>query len=342
MLLRLMLQSSRLTARCLPPYASRLTLLVLSATVMLAASVACIAQEYPSRPIRMISPYPPGGGNDTLSRLLGEKLFERLGQRVVVDNRPGANTIVGTEMLAKAAPDGHTLIILPNSFVTNPSFYHTLPYDSVRDFAPVGLLAISPQMWVAHPTLGVKTVKELIALAKAKPRYYAYASSGNGSTGHLAGVLFNMMTGTELIHVAYKGTAPAVTELLGGHVPLMMSSMLATLPHVRAGKLNILAVTTSKRCAAIPEVPTMAEAGVPGYEATLWYGMLAPGRTPPAIIRRLNAELGKIMEQPDLIEKLSSQGVEPYFSTPEAFTARIRDEIPKWAKVAAAAGAAGN
>lgn len=307
----------------------------------LAASAACIAQEFPNRPLRLISPYPPGGSNDTLARIVAEKLLDRLGQRVIVDNRPGANTIVGTEIVAKSPPDGHTLILLPNSFVTNPGFYRSLPYDSVKDFAPVGLLAQSPQMWVAHPSLGVTTVKGLIALAKAKPGYLSYGSSGSGSVGHLAGVLFCMMTGAQLVHVPYKGTAPATIDLLGGHVPLMMASMLATLPHVKAGKLRVLGVTTSKRSAAIPDVPTIAEAGVPGYEATLWYGILARGGTPPAIIRRLNAELGKIMGEPDVVEKLTSQGVEQYFSTPEMFAEQIKREIPKWAKVVAAAGTQG-
>src|SRR4030095_7839169 len=285
-----------------------------------------------------ISPFPPGGGNDTLSRILADKLGEGLGQRVIVDNRPGANTIVGTEITAKATPDGHTIILLPTTFVTNPSFYRKLPYDTVKDFAPVSLIALSPQMLIAHPSVPAKTVKEFIALVKAKPGYYSYASSGQGSVGHLAAVLFSMMTGTELVHIAYKGTAPAVVELLGGHVPFMFSSMLNTLPHVRAGKLRIIALTSAKRSPALSDVPTIAESGVPGYESTLWYGVIAPAKTPVAVVKRLNTEFEKVLGLPDVAEKLASQGVATYYSTSEQFASRIREEIPKWEKVIAASG----
>ena len=301
-------------------------------------AAAGYAQQYPTRPIRFISPYPPGGGNDTLARILGEKLGDQMGQRIVVDNRPGANTIIGTEMLAKSQPDGYTLIILPNSFATNPSFYSKLPYDTMKDFAPIGQIAQSPQMLVAHPSVPVKTLKDVLVLAKAKPGQLSYGTSGNGSSGHLAGLLLSMMTGVQLTHIAYKGTAPAVNELVGGHIPLMMSSMLATLPHVRAGKLRIIALTTAQRSRAIPEVPTIAEAGVPGYEATLWYGVLAPARTPEAIIKRLNAELATSLKHPDVVEKLSTQAVEPHHTSPEQFATLIRTELTKWAKVIAATG----
>ena len=301
-------------------------------------AAAGYAQQYPTRPIRFISPYPPGGGNDTLARILGEKLGDQMGQRILVDNRPGANTIIGTEMLAKSQPDGYTLIILPNSFATNPGFYSKLPYDTMKDFAPIGQIAQSPQMLVAHPSVPVKTLKDVLVLAKAKPGQLSYGTSGNGSPGHLAGLLLSMMTGVQLTHIAYKGTAPAVNELVGGHIPLMMSSMLATLPHVRAGKLRIIALTTAQRSRAIPEVPTIAEAGVPGYEATLWYGVLAPARTPEAIIKRLNAELATSLKHPDVVEKLSTQAVEPHHTSPEQFATLIRTELTKWAKVIAATG----
>ena len=242
------------------------------------------AQQFPTRPIRLISPYPPGGGNDVLARLIADKMGDALGQRVVVDNRAGANTIVGTDIVAKSAPDGYTMVLVPNSFVTNPGFYAKLPYDTIRDFAPVALVALSPQMLVVHPSVAATTVKELIALAKAKPGYYSYGSSGNGSVGHLAMALFDVMAGIKMEHIAYKGTAPAVTELLGGQIPLMMSSMLSVLPHVKAGKLRLLAVTTAKRSPALPDTPTIAEAGVPGYEATLWYGLIAVAHTPEPIL----------------------------------------------------------
>lgn len=297
-----------------------------------------LAQGYPNHPIRLISPYPPGGSNDVLARLLAEKMGEGLGQRIVVDNRPGANTIVGTEIVVKSAPDGYTLVLLPNSFVTNPSFYRKLPYDTEKDFSPVALIAISPQMLVANPAFPATTIKELIALAKSKPGYYAFGTSGNGSVGHLAGVLFNMMTGVQLEHIAYKGTAIVTTDVLGGQIPLMMSSMLSVLPHVRAGKLRLLALTTAKRSPAVPEAPTMAEAGVPGYEAVLWYGMIAAARTPQAIIKLLNVQIEKAMRQADVIDKLSSQGVEPDYKAPEQFGAQIKQEIPKWAKVIASSG----
>ena len=313
-----------------------LAVFVFSAAAGLPAGAA---DPYPVRSIRLISPFPPGGGNDTLARILVDKLYEGLGQRMIVENRPGANTIVGTEVLAKAAPDGYTVILLPNTFVTNPSFYRKLPYDTVKDFAPVGLIALSPQMIVAHPSFPATTVKQLIALARARPGEVNYSSSGNGSVGHLAGILLGQMTRTEFVHIPYKGNAPAVIDLLGGHLPLMISSTLSTLPHVRSGKLRIIAVTTALRSPAIPAVPTVAESGLAGYEATLWYGMIAPARTPVAAIERLNAELEKALRLPDVVEKLSSQGVEPYYSTAEKFGERIREEILKWAKVIAASGA---
>jgi len=312
-----------------------------------AVLIACIpltatqgaAQQYPVRPIRLISPYPPGGSNDVLARLLGERLTETLGQRVVVDNRPGANTIVGTDIVAKSAPDGYTMVLLPNSFVTNPSFYHKLPYDTQKDFTPVALLAISPQILLSHPSFPAATVKELVALAKTKPPgYYSYGTSGNGSVGHLGVALFGLMTGVQLEHIAYKGTALAMNELLGGQIPLMMSSMLSMLPHVKSGRLRAFAVTTAKRSAAIPEVPSMAEAGVPGYEAILWYGIVAAARTPPSIVEKLGTHLEKALQQPAIIDKLSSQGVEAYYNGPLPFAVRIREEVPKWAKVISSSG----
>jgi tripartite-type tricarboxylate transporter receptor subunit TctC len=304
--------------------------------LVLGASAAS-AQQYPTRPVRFISPYPAGGGNDTLLRLLGEKLGEQIGQRVIVDNRPGANTIVGTELLAKSPPDGYTFILIPNSFATNPSFYPKLPYDTLKDFAPVAQVAQSPQMIVTHPSVPARTLKELLALAKTKPGELAYATSGNGSTGHLAGLLLSAMTGVKLTHVAYKGTAPAVNELVGGHIPLMFSSMLATLPQVRAGKLRIIALTAARRSPALPDVATIAES-VPGYDATLWYGILAPGRTSESIVRRMNSELATTLRNSDVVEKLSTQAVEPHHSSPEQFATLIRSELAKWSKVITASG----
>ena len=310
------------------------------AAVLLAALIGSTAhaQQYPARSIRFISPFPPGGGNDTLSRIVGDKLGEQIGQRIIVDNRPGANTIVGTEALAKSGPDGYTIALLPNTFATNPSFYPKLPYDTLKDFTAVGQVAQSPQMLLVHPSLPAKTLKELLALAKAKPGQLSYGTSGSGSVGHLATQLLTNMTGVPFVHVPYKGTAASVQDLLGGHIPLMMSSMLGTLPHVRAGRLRIIAITTAQRAKAIPEVPTIAEAGVPGYEATLWYGFVAPARTPEAILRRLNTELATALKHPDVIEKLSTQAVEPFHTSPEQFGTLIRTEYDKWARVIKAGG----
>ena len=308
------------------------------AALCAASAAPAFAQQYPAKPVRYISPYPAGGGNDTLLRILADKVGEQIGQRVIVDNRPGANTIVGTELLVKSAPDGYTFLLIPNTFATNPAFYPKLPYDTTKDVAPVAQVAQSPQMIVAHPSFPAKTMKELLAMAKAKPGALTYGTSGNGSIGHLAGLLLTSMTGVQLTHVAYKGTAPAVNELVGGHIPLMVSSMISTLPQVRSGKLRIIALTTAKRAKALPDVPTIAESGVPGYDATLWYGILAPARTPDALIKRMNAELGTALRNPDVVEKLSSQAVEPHHTSPEQFAAVIRNELGKWDKVIRTSG----
>jgi tripartite-type tricarboxylate transporter receptor subunit TctC len=296
------------------------------------------AQPYPVKPIRIISPYPAGGGNDTISRLLADKLTEQFAQRVIVDNRPGANTVVGTEILARSPPDGYTLIVLPNSLATNPSFYPNLPYDTQRDFAPVAQIAQSPQMLVVHPSFPATTLKELLAIARSRPQDVSYGTSGNGSIGHLAMLLLTAMTGVKFTHVTYKGTAPVVNDVLGGHIPLTMTSMISVLPQVRAGKLRIIALTAAKRSPVLPDTPTIAEAGVPGYEATLWYGMVAPARTPEPIIKRINAELATALRSRDLAERMSAQAVEPHHTSPEEFGALIRGEVAKWGKVITATG----
>src|SRR4051812_27593076 len=313
----------------------------LRAVVFIACAAAGVAgaQQYPLKSVRFTSPYPAGGGNDTLLRILADKVGEQIGQRVIVDNRPGANTIIGTELLTKSPPDGYTFLLIPNTFATNPAFYPKLPYDTARDVTPVAEVAQSPQMIVAHPSFPAKNLKELLAIAKAKPGVLTYGTSGNGSIGHLAGLLFTMMTGAQLTHVPYKGTAPAVNELVGGHIPLMVSSMISTLPQVRSGKLKIIAITSARRAKALPEVPTIAESGVPGYEATLWYGILAPARTPEPIIKRMNAELGTALKAPDVVEKLSTQAVEPHHTSAEQFGTLIRTELAKWEKVIRTSGA---
>ncbi len=306
-------------------------LFVLLVSVLVAGPLG--AQSFPVKPIRIISPYPPGGGNDTLARVVGDKMSELLGQRVFVENKPGANTIIGTEAVAKSSPDGYTLGFIPNTLVINPAFYPRLPYDPIKDFAPVGLVAMTPLMMVTNPA-GPSTVKEVIAILKENPGKLSYGTSGNGSPAHLAGLLFSSMTGAKLTHVPYKGTAQAVNDLLAGHIPMMMSAMITVIPQVKAGKIKVIAVTTAKRLSVVPDAPTIAEAGVPGYESIVWYGLVAPAGTPPVIVNQLNALVERSLNQPDVITKLDSQGVIPYHSTAAAFAARISEELPKWKRIA--------
>ncbi len=299
-----------------------------------------LAQTYPNKPIRIIVGFAPGGGSDILARLLGPKLTESWGQPVIVDNRPGAGGIVATEMVAKAAPDGYTLVMgYIGTNAVNPSLYTKLPYDAEKDFAPVALVAAFPNVLVVHPSAPVHSVKELIAYAKSKPGQLNYASGGIGTAPHLAGAYFCTMAGVEMVHVPYKGSGPALTELLGGHVSLMFNTMIQTLPHVKAGALRPLGVTSGKRSVAIPDLPTIAEAGLPGYDMVGWFGLLAPAKTPKEIVTKLNAEVVKILNMPDVKERLSSQGSEPTgITTPEQFGAFIKSEIAKWAKVVKSSG----
>jgi tripartite-type tricarboxylate transporter receptor subunit TctC len=273
-----------------------------------------------------------------VARLVAQKLSERLGQSVVVDNRPGAGSIIGTDLVAKAAPDGYTLLVVASSITLNPSLHKTLPFDPVRDLAPITQLSAFPNMLTVHPSVPVKSVQELIALAKAKPDGLNYGSSGAGTGTHLSAELFKMMTGVQMVHVPYKGGGPAVTALLAGQVQLNFATIPSVLPHVRAGKLRAIAVTTIKRSPAAPEVPTIAESGVPGYDHGPWNGMLAPAQTPKPIIDRLNAEVLKIVHSPAMKAVLEHDGSEPVGNAPEAFAAIIKSETAKWAKVIKAAG----
>jgi len=316
---------------------SVLTLLFAVSAPSFAADNA--ADNYPNKPIRLVVPYPPGGGYDILARLLGQKLTERWGQQVIVDNRPGANGNIGAAAAAKSPPDGYTLLIGgigPNAI--NASLY-ALSFDPVKDFAPVMLVATYQNILVVDPSLPAKSVKELIALAKSKPGKINYASAGNGSTQHLSGELFKTMAGVDLVHIPYKGSAPGMTALLGGEVSLMFNSTPTTLPHVKTGKLRGLAVTGGKRSPEAPELPTVAEAGVPGFEVTGWYGVLAPAATPKEIVVKLNSELAKILQLPDIKERLKELGVEAGGGTPEQFGDFIKKEIAKWAKVVKESGA---
>ncbi len=306
--------------------------------MMIGVSLALVgtsaAQNYPNRPIRFVSPYAPGGGTDILARALGQKLSESLGSSVIIDNRPGGGGIIGTEAVVKAPPDGYTILLGSTGPLTvNPSLYKKLPYDTLRDLAPITLISIVPSVLAVHPSLPVKSVKELIAYAKAHPGELSFSSSGNGGSGHLAGEMFNVMAGVKMVHIPYRGTGPATIALVAGEVPLSFGNMLSMLPHVKSGRLRALAVTSVKRSPAAPELPTVAEAGVSHYEAGPWYGVLAPAGTPKDIIARLNSELVKVLRQPDMREKLQQEGGEAVGSSPEQFTEHIKAELVRWAKI---------
>lgn len=311
-------------------------------TTLLFASGA-LAQsdaQYPVKPIRMIVPSAPGSGPDIMARAIGQKLSESFGQSIVIDDKPGAGGIIGSETAAKAAPDGYTLIMSnAGSHAVNASLYAKLPYDPVKDFAPVTLVAMAPNILIVHPTLPVRSVRELIALAKVKPGELTFGSGGNGSTAHLSGEMFKTMAGINIVHVPFKGSPAAVIGVISGQIAMAFPNIPPALPHVRSGKLKALAVTTAKRSAAVPELPTVAESGLPGYEATAWFGVLAPAATPPQIIASLNAAIVKIVRTRDMQERLMTEGSEAVGNTPEQFGQIIRTDIAKWAKVVKASGA---
>jgi tripartite-type tricarboxylate transporter receptor subunit TctC len=308
----------------------------------LIASTSAHSQSYPSRPIRYIVPQAPGGSSDTLARIVTQRAAEGLGQQLVVDNRPGATGVIGAEVVARANPDGYTLLQVATSHATNPAMQSKLPYDTLRDFAAISLLSQQPNIWLVHPSLPVRNVKELIAYAKAKPGQLNFASSGTGGSQHLAGELLKSMTGIEMTHVPYKGSPPALVDVLAGRVPLMSSTMPPALPHIKSGKVRALAVTSARRSPALPDVPTVAESAVPGYEAIAWQGLVAPAGTPKAAISRINAEFVKALKQPDVAAKLNEQGFETVASTPEWFAQYTKAEIAKWSKVIKAAGVKGS
>ncbi len=292
------------------------------------------AADYPTKPIRLIVPFPPGGGNDILARAIGQRLAEVIGQQIIVDNRGGAGGMLGAELAAKAAPDGYTIFLgSVGNLAFNPALHAKLAYDPVRDFAPVTLLATSAFILIANPAVPAKSVKELIALAKAKPGQLNYGTAGPGSSLHMTGEIFKLATGTDIVPVAYKGTAPALIDLMAGQVQIMFSTMPSALPHVKTGKLRALGVSGPKRTAAAPDVPTIAEAGVPGFEVLNWQGMAAPSKTPQAIIQKLNRALQETLKTPKVIETLMAQGLEAAGSTPEQFGALVKSEVVKYTKV---------
>ena len=317
------------------------------AHVVLAALALCMsatdvraqtAAAYPQRPIRMVVPFAPGGNADITARMVGQKLSERLGQQVIIDNRGGANSIIGTEIAAKAPADGYTLVFISNLLATNVVFAGKLPYDSIKDFAPLSLTGSTPLLLVVNNGLPVKSVKELIALAKSRPGALNYGSSGNGATANLAGELFNYMAGVNIVHVPYKGTAQATTDLIGGQMQVGYPSISSVMPHVRAGKLRALGMTGAQRSALAPDVPTVAESGVPGYEASIWTGVAAPAGMPRTIIERLNREIVALVRAPETLARLAALGSDPLTSTPGEFAALIKADIARWAKLAQASG----
>jgi tripartite-type tricarboxylate transporter receptor subunit TctC len=316
-----------------------LPFLPLCATILcLLACGAAAAQAYPTKPIRFIVPFPPGGGTDILGRIVGQKLGDNIGQTVLIDNRPGAGANIGAEIAAHSAPDGYTIVMANIAHAVNMTLYKNRGYDLVHDFAPVTLLAATPNILVVHPSVAAKSVPELIALAKAKPGTLNYASSGSGSSSHLAGELFKNMTTVNLVHIPYKGGGPAVTSLLAGETVVGFATAPSVLQYVKAGKLRALAVSTAKRSDAAPDLPTIAETGLPGYDANTWYGVMFPAKTSPAIVNRLHDELVRIMKTADMRERVAVHGYEPATNTPQEFSAYIKAEVLKWGKVVKAAG----
>ena len=299
------------------------------------------AQDYPARAIRFIVPFPPGGGNDTLARMIGRRLATAVGQPVVIDNRPGAAGTVGAEAAARAPADGYTLFLAGiATHGINPNLRADLPYDPIADFDAVTLIASAPLLMVVHPSLPVQSVSDLVALAKARPGQINYASNGAGTSSHLAMEMFCLATGMRMLHVPYKGMSPALAGLLAGEAQIMFSSAVAMLPQVKAGKLRVIAMTGPSRAPAIPEIPTVAEAGVPGYQTASWYGVAVPAGTPRDVIYRLNREIVAIIRTPEISDRLEAEAVIPVGSTPEGFTAHIRAELARWTMVINQAGIA--
>ena len=313
--------------------------LSLLAIVAAAFATAALAQPYPNNPVRLVAPSTPGDAPDVIARLVADKLSSSLGQQVVVENRPGAGGVVGSDYVAKAAPDGYTLIMgNAGSHGINAAVYAKLPYDIKRDFAPVSQVAVAPNVMVINPSVPASSVAEFIAYAKANPGKLSYASGGNGSSAHMSMELFKSMSGIDIQHVPYKGSSPALTDVVSGQVVAFIGNMPPTVPLIKAGKLRALAVTTKSRSALMPELPTIAEAGLPGFETVAWFGVLAPAGTPPEIVNKLSAEIGKIARSPEIREKLVAMGAEPVGGTPEEFKAVIDRDIAKWKPLAQKVG----
>jgi len=309
-----------------------------AALVLASGSAFAQATGYPDKPIRFVVPYPPGGGTDVIARIVQDRLRAALGQSIIIDNRGGAGGSIGTEVVARSAPDGYTVLFTLSSHTINPAIFSKLSFDTARDFEPIGIVCSLPQILVANPQFLANTVQQLIAIAKEKPGSLAYASVGNGSPGHLAGEMLKMRTGAQMTHIPYRGGGPAVTDVVSGQVPLLWVSIPAAAQFVKQKQLKALAVSTVKRSAAFPDVPTVQEAGIPDFEVDSWYAMFVPAKTPRAIVDRLNAALNAVLKEPEIREKLLAQGSEAVGGTPEQLGAVVNAELPKWAKLVKDAG----
>ena len=334
-----MLQQYVSTTACRRALQSLLFPAALAITLAFGSNDA-VAQAFPTKPVKLVVPFPAGGSVDAVARALADKLTQMWGQSVVVDNRPGAGGNIGADYVAKSAPDGYTVVMgALSTHAVNPSLYPKMPYDAAKDFVPITLVAITPNVLVINPALPVNSVKELIAYAKANPGKLSFGSGSNGSAGHLAGELFKVDTGTDMVHVPFKGAAPATQSLLAGDTQLMFDNLANAMAQVKAGKLKALAVTTAKRSNLAPELPTMAEAGVPGFDISTWFGLMAPAGTPPGVIAKWNADVTRILSSPDMRERLAAQGAEAAPTTPAEFSAFIASELPKYARIVKASGA---
>jgi tripartite-type tricarboxylate transporter receptor subunit TctC len=315
---------------------------VVAAWILFSAGVlsaAADAQTYPAKPVRVVIPIAPGGGTDIVGRLVAQKLTEAFGQQFIVDNRPGAGGIIGTEAVAKAPPDGYTVLLTPTSHAINPSLYSKLPYDTVRDFAPVALLVSVTTVFVAHPALPVRTVKDVVALAKARPGQLSFGSAGNGHLFHLTGELFKTAAQIDMVHVPYKGGAPAIASLVSGEVSLLFETMLALQPFIQAQRVRPIAVASTQRSPLLPAVPTFAESGYPAIVASNWYALFAPASTPQDVVTRLNTEIKRALTAPEMRERLRAQGTEVVAAAPEQLADFVRSELAKWSQAARASGA---
>jgi tripartite-type tricarboxylate transporter receptor subunit TctC len=310
----------------------------LALPLALAPAVAIAQSAYPAKPIRLVVPFPPGGATDVVARSIGQKLSDALGQPVVVENKAGASSNIGSEFVARSAPDGYTLLLGTIANATNMTYYPRMTYDTLRDLVPITQTMSAPSILVVHPSLPVKNLQELLAYARANPGKLSFASSGAGGSPHLAGEMLKLRAGIDMVHVPYKGAGPALQDTLAGNVQVAFKTSLSAVPHIQSGKLRGIAVAANKRVAQLPDVPTMAEAGMPDFEVSSWNGLLAPAGTPKEIVDRLYAETAKALRSPDLIERFAAQGAEPVGSSPEEFRAYIRAEVEKWGKVIKAAG----